>query len=1164
MSSPVASSNSPRIGANPSRLSQAPSFEHELKETSEDIPPETSSEVASHMYQYYWSTTANSSQHIQKEAKQRESWLHREQAKGYKMMSRVFTLEKNDPTLPEGISQLNTCPPPTRKNPQFLLSGYLAVKTATSWTSRWTCRYVVLTPHFLYVFKRTPPTPGQHAHSQITQVTNAATNGSELGINQSVSSIANDVFISHPSHEQHSALEIFGEIRDKIPIDSSLAVIDAGGLFFQLSHPNKLRLVFRALNPRHTAIWKGAIRTSILLCSHSIQTLLGSLPQTIALQQQQAFAQAQTQKRKSVPGNSNLVDVASSSSATPGTAFIPAAIAGKDASNVHTTSSKDTLLQGVLSSPSFGIIPHVNQLIPAYTDRSCLISSISLSFGQITPAELAGCGLLASPLTLVTSQNRDPGCYYPEVVLERNINWGEEVIVPFPQSVLDKVSRGATTGPHLLNMTMQDGATLSLDLVSLYNRAVSAAVSHCKGSSAERNASVNSNFSFADGSFPLENSFYDADIHAAWRFVAGKSKEETETSSSPKRFDSSTTLAGSSATQTVSDPTSTIPVMFKHVKRTGNMLKTELSLEGLLVLLAGIAFAFALNTTLRDSVPDGAELLLQTQEALQLSFADAFKTLSPVLTLVLGSLLAGIAVIYGASLTFQTVLNPYAKRPNKYLPAAGTHLATVTSVSSSAPPVVTAAAAPAPVNARDWKESRVPLHSLPHLRMVFVRMVDVQSPTGPVLLNGVPFQNSSWPVLPSSEGIPTATRAQAAHGAAEDATAEPVASSTVVRHSIPVRRRRIQITDMTFGDSASLDLSQFVQDDASDDVFPTYSDDDDEDDEEEDDEEVSLDRFNSSPSAEANAEKDPNAAYEKDPELGRIVPSIWGKWCQASHEALKLRGPDYLTNKKKPKIPATQHRFEAAYCDIIAVVNSFNHASSRPDSFFEKEKAAAAAKGLGHLWAKGTPLKFLCTNWIVPGEPNYNFICSFRNPYVHPWPYSDSPSTPHAIATQKLIKDTIAQGEEAIKAKFTVVGNDQCKAYYPKEDPFFTLMQKFVDGDNEFRTSRFKYIPNIVVGSWVVKKGVGQTPVILGNKLAQNYYEDENRQYIEVEIDVSTSSVAGSVLKLVKSSAKSLEIDQHFLLEPHADDELPEALWSGIRIKNVDLFAIPTTHYDDE
>lgn len=43
------------------------------------------------------------------------------------------------------------------------------------------------------------------------------------------------------------------------------------------------------------------------------------------------------------------------------------------------------------------------------------------------------------------------------------------------------------------------------------------------------------------------------------------------------------------------------------------------------------------------------------------------------------------------------------------------------------------------------------------------------------------------------------------------------------------------------------------------------------------------------------------------------------------------------------------------------------------------------------------------------------------------------------------------------------------------------------------------------------------------------------------------------MLKLVKGYAKNLVIELNFLLEPHADDELPEALWGGVRVINVDL-----------
>jgi hypothetical protein len=43
------------------------------------------------------------------------------------------------------------------------------------------------------------------------------------------------------------------------------------------------------------------------------------------------------------------------------------------------------------------------------------------------------------------------------------------------------------------------------------------------------------------------------------------------------------------------------------------------------------------------------------------------------------------------------------------------------------------------------------------------------------------------------------------------------------------------------------------------------------------------------------------------------------------------------------------------------------------------------------------------------------------------------------------------------------------------------------DGD-KLRNQKFKLIPNIPKGSWLIRQSVGTTPVLLGQKLTTNYY----------------------------------------------------------------------------
>ena len=113
---------------------------------------------------------------------------------------------------------------------------------------------------------------------------------------------------------------------------------------------------------------------------------------------------------------------------------------------------------------------------------------------------------------------------------------------------------------------------------------------------------------------------------------------------------------------------------------------------------------------------------------------------------------------------------------------------------------------------------------------------------------------------------------------------------------------------------------------------------------------------------------------------------------------------------------------------------------------------------------------------------------------------------------------------------------------------FDRCMQVFLEGDDHERDSRLKIIPRIAEGSWLVKKGVGTTPAILGRKVKQTYYRNLYKNYIEVDADVGSSVVAGKILSLVKSAATSLIIELSFLFQGECEAELPESLLTGVRI----------------
>lgn len=117
-------------------------------------------------------------------------------------------------------------------------------------------------------------------------------------------------------------------------------------------------------------------------------------------------------------------------------------------------------------------------------------------------------------------------------------------------------------------------------------------------------------------------------------------------------------------------------------------------------------------------------------------------------------------------------------------------------------------------------------------------------------------------------------------------------------------------------------------------------------------------------------------------------------------------------------------------------------------------------------------------------------------------------------------------------------------------------LNRFVAGSDADRTNYFKLIPKVVQGSWVIKQAVGSTPVILGRKLTTTYHKgelDDGRRFMEIDVDIGSSSAASSVVGLVQPATKSLVVDLAVLLEGTKQDELPEGLLGTVRMSNLDL-----------
>jgi hypothetical protein len=137
------------------------------------------------------------------------------------------------------------------------------------------------------------------------------------------------------------------------------------------------------------------------------------------------------------------------------------------------------------------------------------------------------------------------------------------------------------------------------------------------------------------------------------------------------------------------------------------------------------------------------------------------------------------------------------------------------------------------------------------------------------------------------------------------------------------------------------------------------------------------------------------------------------------------------------------------------------------------------------------------------------------------------------------------------------------------------------DGD-AFRNERWKVIPRVAEGAWLVSTAVGTKPALLAQKLTHTWILSEDTApggggaapaggagapssssagglgpYLEGDCDVASSTVAQMLVGLLQQYAKNLVIDLGFAIEPRAGEECPEVVLGAVRLNRIDVSKPP-------
>jgi hypothetical protein len=225
-------------------------------------------------------------------------------------------------------------------------------------------------------------------------------------------------------------------------------------------------------------------------------------------------------------------------------------------------------------------------------------------------------------------------------------------------------------------------------------------------------------------------------------------------------------------------------------------------------------------------------------------------------------------------------------------------------------------------------------------------------------------------------------------------------------------------------------------------------------------------------------------------------------WEQPDSNSFKVRGKQYLTDKKK--VNAGSSIMQLIGVDIVQVpIPERKGLCAHPKEFvqmsLQREKIGGPV----------APPFIFAVNILLPGPPHFHLMIYY-----------------------------------SVEDKSTIDGSSGTESSL--------LANKFFFGDSDaFRDVTFKLIPQIVEGNFIVRKAVGSTPAIMGLKLKQYYFSSD--RYFELFLDVASSSVAAGVVALTVGYAKTLVVDMAFLLEGAEEWALPEKILGTCRLKKIDL-----------
>ncbi|GAX22875.1 hypothetical protein FisN_24Lh162 [Fistulifera solaris] len=246
------------------------------------------------------------------------------------------------------------------------------------------------------------------------------------------------------------------------------------------------------------------------------------------------------------------------------------------------------------------------------------------------------------------------------------------------------------------------------------------------------------------------------------------------------------------------------------------------------------------------------------------------------------------------------------------------------------------------------------------------------------------------------------------------------------------------------------------------------------------------------------------------------VGSYINKWSDPDPSDFEVRGPNYLSDKKK--IGSAEYLFPSRGLELLLTDTCPEHVALNPRIF-------------------GGNLRDVPT-----------FVINFRLPWGVLLFYFEIPDR---------FLPFVCAGFESISEEEKKRLSNTLDSMSPPE----RAVGRFLMNDEKHKNESLKILPVVIDGPWVVRQVVGGKPAIIGNKLPVKYHygaaSSERSLYLEADLDIAASSAARGILSVARSYTQILTLNLGFVVQGNKEDELPEQMLVGMRLHGIDPLTAP-------